>query len=347
MDTNNITESFNNVLRRRYLPLRHDTTIFAFVQILIEIAFPEQEMQYVQATIKQTKAYRSPRYEIPSYLEGRPHKVQSLCLLNTERGQSIPKNHLSEFESGKFNVKSATGVNNWAVLIPDGKCTCPAFQSTNIPCKHFFAIFHHYPKWSWKDLPKTLTESSHMVLDDVTTNVATECDIEMNDSTTQHSQEIPRPVTTGARLYRLQKQIEETLARCCTLAYLTSDTVALEQSLSQCEAAMNTLASSATYTRSNEAPIVTAIEKAGVDEFKSTSKTFHRTGVKRKRSKGKGSAKRIKVEAKQEPLLLTKHSIGRPKLKRAQRKRPPLPRQVSDIAKAKMLKASHLVQKGL
>lgn len=41
VDTNNITESFNNVLRQRYLPLRHDTTIFALVQVLVEIVFPE------------------------------------------------------------------------------------------------------------------------------------------------------------------------------------------------------------------------------------------------------------------------------------------------------------------
>ena len=59
VDTNNITESFNHVLRQRYLPLRHDTTIFALVQILVEVVFPEQEIRYIQATIKQTAAYLS------------------------------------------------------------------------------------------------------------------------------------------------------------------------------------------------------------------------------------------------------------------------------------------------
>lgn len=345
MDTNNITESFNNVLRRRYLPLRHDTTIFALVQILIEVAFPEQEMRYVQATIQQTKAYRRPRYQIPIYLEGRPHKVQSLCLLNIERGQSIPQNHLSEFESGKFDVASSGG-NKWTVIIHDGTCACPAFQSTNIPCKHFFAIFHHYPKWGWKDLPKTLTGSSHMILDDVTdVTEGITIDMDVDDPPTAHSQsqELPKSVTIGARIYRLQKQIEENLAKCRTLAFLTNDIAALEQSLSHCEAAMNTLASSATATQPNGPPIFRAIERAGVEEFKSTTKTLHRVGVKRKKSKGKAPIKRIKME---DPLQSVKRSIGRPKIKRAQRKRPALPRQVTDIAKAKMLKASQLLQKG-
>ena len=241
MDTNNITESFNNVLRRRYLPLRHDTTIFALVQVLIEVAFPEQEMRYVQATIQQTREYRRPRYELP-------HAVQSLCLLNIERGLSIPKNHFSEFETGKFHVTPSSGETKWIAIIPAGTCTCPAFQSTNIPCKHLFAIFHHFPKWSWEDLPTTLTEAAHMILDSVTEcstdQVTGEVDMEVPDPHSQ-GQQIPRPVTNGAQIYRLQKQIEETTAKCRTLAYLTKDIAALEASLSQCEAAMETLASSA------------------------------------------------------------------------------------------------------
>ena len=45
VDTN-ITESFNDVLRHRYLPLQHDTTIlFTLVQGLLETEFPEQEVR--------------------------------------------------------------------------------------------------------------------------------------------------------------------------------------------------------------------------------------------------------------------------------------------------------------
>jgi len=98
VDTNNITESFNNVLRKRYLPLRHDTTIFAFVQILVEVAFPEQETRYIQTTVKQTNAYRKPRYTLPHFLNDRPHTVQSICLMNIDRATSVPRNFIEESE---------------------------------------------------------------------------------------------------------------------------------------------------------------------------------------------------------------------------------------------------------
>ena len=160
MDTNNITESFNNVLRQRYLPLRHDTTVFAFVQVLTEVAFPEQESKYFQTLIQQTQAYRKPRYDIPSFLEGRPHKVQSLCMLNMERAKSISKADLKEIQRGIFNIKSKDN-NVWKTDLTNGTCTCPAFVLTNIPCKHFFAVFYHTPMWNWNDLPSSLTKSSH------------------------------------------------------------------------------------------------------------------------------------------------------------------------------------------
>jgi len=166
VDTNNITESFNNVLRQRYLPLRHDTTIFALVQILIEVAFPEQETKYTLSILNQTQSYRKPRYQVPSFLEDRPHQVQSLCMLNIERARSIPKSHLHEIDEGTFQTMSRDD-KSWKICVSSGTCTCPAFVTTNIPCKHFFAVFYHFPTWSWNDLPKSLTESIHMTLDDI------------------------------------------------------------------------------------------------------------------------------------------------------------------------------------
>ena len=59
------------------------------------------------------------------------------------------------------------------------------------------------------------------------------------------------------------------------------DVTALEQSLSQCEAARETSASSATFTQSKCPPIFRAIESAGVEEFKSTTETLHRVGMNR------------------------------------------------------------------
>ena len=109
VNTNNITESFNNVLRKRYLPLRHDTTVFALTQILVEVVFPEQELKYIQATVKQTTEYRIPKYPMPSYLQNRPHSVQGMCLLNLECSKSIPIDKiLKKSENGLFYVQKGS-----------------------------------------------------------------------------------------------------------------------------------------------------------------------------------------------------------------------------------------------
>ena len=172
-------------------------------------------------------------------------------------------------------------------------------------------------------------ETSHMECEDLT----------------PPSQPLPIKITHGKEIYRLQKQIEETLARCRTLAYLTNDVACLKQSLSQCESAMKTLASSATSIRPNEPPIFGAIAKAGVEEFRSTTKTLHRIGTKRKRDeKGKHPTR---CEAHNPLQKAVQRGIGRPKVKRTQRKQPPLPRQVNEKSRSRMIKAAALLRKGI
>ena len=372
VDTNNITESFNHVLRQRYLPLRHDTTIFALVQILVEVVFPEQEIRYIQATIKQTAAYRKPKYELPQFLQEKPHTIQSICLMNIERAKAIPKSHVTQKESvGVYSLASSSSGSeqSWTVNIPAGLCTCPSFLSAHIPCKHMFAIFHHHPQWSWHNLPKELTCSSHMTLDHQAT-AQMECDPERteNDSDdldTVHSCSSATPSTTGLlpskindgrRVYRLQKSVEYALGQCRTLAFLTNDIPTLQTALDQCKVIVETLTSSSTISMGPKVPpVFHSIAKAGVEEFKASSKTLHRVGVKRKRNgHNQLQTKKPRKEAKptcrleQEDALsqVAKRQPGRPRLKRPQRKRPPLPRQVSTPVKQKMLKAAAILQRG-
>ena len=70
---------------------------------------------------------------------------------------------------GKFHVTERKGykaVKTITVNLPEGSCECSQFQKSLIPCKHMFGIFSHFlSDWSWKNLPATLTESSHVTLD--------------------------------------------------------------------------------------------------------------------------------------------------------------------------------------
>ena len=172
-------------------------------------------------------------------------------------------------------------------------------------------------------------------------------------TTPNTTQAIPAKTTEGAQVYRLQKQVEEILGRCRTLAFLTNEVSVLTKALSQCQEVMETLASSATESTDNHLPpIFHSISQAGVKEFKSTTKTLLRIGTKRKRrgqgntnqknrklNKGSLHESKIELKANQGP--------GRPKLKRTQRKKQPLPRQVSNYTKAKMMKAATVLRKGI
>ena len=74
-------------------------------------------------------------------------------------------------------------------------------------------------------------------------------------------------------MYRLQKQVEEILGRCRTLAFLTNEIPILSKALSQCQTVLETLASSATtdLSASTLPPMFHSISQVGVKEFKSTT----------------------------------------------------------------------------
>jgi len=111
--------------------------------------------------------------------------------------------------------------------------------------------------------------------------------------------QLPRKLSDGKRLYRLQKSIEEALGQCRTLAFLNNDIPTLETALDQCKVVTETLASSSTTMGPNMPPVFHSIAKAGVEEFKSTSKALHRVGVKRKHKDGnKLHAKKSRTKAK-------------------------------------------------
>ncbi len=45
-------------------------------------------------------------------------------------------------------------------------CTCYDWSRSTFPCKHFLAIFQHYPAWSWESLPAAYRNSVFLILDE-------------------------------------------------------------------------------------------------------------------------------------------------------------------------------------
>ena len=200
-------------------------------------------------------------------------------------------------------------------------------------------MFHHYAQWSWDSLPKELTESVHMTLDTPTymDDVMSSNDADIiTQECSERTQAIPVHSTQGTQIYRLQKQIEEILGRCRSLAFLTNDPLCLQQGLTQCKTVLDTLMTSAADTaQPHLPPVFHSIAKAGVEEFKCSTKTEHRRGIKRKgNSEANPNGKRNKCH----PLThTTNKGPGRPRQKR-------LRRQVNSQVKTKMLA---IVQRGM
>ena len=111
-----------------------------------------------------------------------------------------------------------------------------------------------------------------MVLDNINeSTTSTNMDLDMpsrHDTSMSYGQELPKPKpTTATQIYKIQKQIEDSVARCHTLAYLTSDITVLEEALVHCQAACNTLATVATTKQDHGPPIVKQTSSKKIKTF--------------------------------------------------------------------------------
>ena len=161
--------SFSHVLRQRYLLLRHDTTIFALVQILTEVAFPDQEIKYNRSILSQTQFYQKPRYQVPSY----DHTKFTVSVCSTWRELNPSQSH-AYLKWTKERFKPCQKMTNHGeFLFPLEPLHAQNLSSQTFPANTFLQSSVISPKWSWNDLPKSLTESSHMILDDI--SMASSC----------------------------------------------------------------------------------------------------------------------------------------------------------------------------
>ena len=120
---------------------------------------------------------------------------------------------------------------------------------------------------------------------------------------------------------------------------------------------MDTLESTATTSTCTTPPTFQCIAANGVEGFDASRKTLKKVGVKRKHKKGPSTceSKRTKVDShgsvsnqtkpKTDPISYVV-KLGRPRLKRLQRKRPSMPRQVSSPNKKKMLQSAAILRRG-
>lgn len=129
--------------------------------------------RYVELNTRCSEGYRRDSSDVPKYLHNKPTPLVNHCRQRIISAVEVEPQHLKEvcngIEDGQFQVQSQLS-NTWYSLsfgagdvMP--RCSCPDFCHTGLLCKHFFAIFDHYPKGQWGSLPEKYRENPHLSLD--------------------------------------------------------------------------------------------------------------------------------------------------------------------------------------
>ena len=328
--------------------------MFSLIQVLTDIVFPEQARDYTIAVAQQTNAYRVSRYNIPDFVQDRPHFIQAECLANIQGAKKYERSDITPQGDGKFHVTERKGykaVKTIRVNLPEGSCECSQFQKSLIPCKHMFAIFSHFPSdWSWKNLPATLTESSHMTLDtavlhsEEATEVFDDCDQSVMKDEMKFSdiaQDPPVKQTSAHQLLLAQRQARDALSKCISAFFSVENLEAIQSATATADHLYCQLIQVAhPGKKPEELPSFPLLAKTEVDRCRSSAKYQPRVGLRHTQLKrkctapfGKGScSKKIKID---DPLSLVKRiRKGRKALqfKKKQRKLPPQPRQMAPVS---------------
>ena len=94
------------------------------------------------------------------------------CLDRKTKGERFPVHSVHDVNgaAGVFEVEKESGSkktvdfdhhNEWNMP----SCTCKDWQRFHLPCKHFFAVFHHRVNWQWEQLPQSYLQSAYLSAD--------------------------------------------------------------------------------------------------------------------------------------------------------------------------------------
>ena len=130
---------------------------------------PESFHKYQKENFAMTESYRSYNDFVPDYLRGRPRKVVIHCLSRIQKVAKFKRESVTMTSTaGTFSVCSPSVKTHEVQFTGDNnmpQCTCKDWIRWHIPCKHFMAIFTHYPQWGWNKLPQSYLENEYISAD--------------------------------------------------------------------------------------------------------------------------------------------------------------------------------------
>ena len=114
--------------------------------------------------------YKKYNEDVPQYLWNRPKQVVSHCRLSITNAEDIPLKDVAMPSEGKFSIRKRNEKGNYELTFGDSEvppaCQCHSWLRTRLPCKHFFAVFRHYPNWQWDQLSPSYINGPRLTLDE-------------------------------------------------------------------------------------------------------------------------------------------------------------------------------------
>ena len=157
----------NKTLKYNYLPKGKHITLSRLVAILVEEFLPEMLQKYQKDNFSMSGSYRSYNEFVPEYLRGRPRSVILHCLTRIRKADKFSKESIEQNgTTSQFKVNTTSGKQHTVVFANDEnmpQCSCKDWTHWHIPCKHFFAVFKHFPNWGWMRLPKDYLRNEYLL----------------------------------------------------------------------------------------------------------------------------------------------------------------------------------------
>lgn len=173
--TNNGTEAQNKMLKEHYLKCHSGRKSLTGLLQTMKTFLSDREMHFSRDNLRFSSDYRVYHSSVPTFLHNRPPAVVKHIMARLHAAEDIDADHITKDEpSGIFHVQSAALADaSYLVQFSTPSCSCPDFQKTRLPCKHFCAIFLHIQDWCFDRLPASYRNGPLMSLDSLTvTDVA-------------------------------------------------------------------------------------------------------------------------------------------------------------------------------
>ena len=146
-------------------------TLTGLVRLLVDQFLPDSHQHYLFENHRQMDIYHVPASIVPSYLQGRPSTLIKHCLVRKTKSNKFTRDSVHETDSpGSFEIIKDSGTKYTVSYFMESddqmpSCTCKDWARWHIPRKHFFAIFHELPDWSWESLPTGYLSSAYLTTD--------------------------------------------------------------------------------------------------------------------------------------------------------------------------------------